>query len=556
MVRSRITFPWVLSVLVPAGLVLAGHGGGGHGGGFGGFGQNGGMGWSRNSQTKPPVDPKVAAQKLREKIAKLLDDGFADLRASDTAAALDAFSDVIQLQPDSPLGHLGMGLARAQKRQFESSEAEFITAANDARRAKANTRPDPDADPKIDSPSAYQADIRLANYDLAVTFTRMESRPRALVLLDRAVIESKPVDETLVNAQRSLLAIMDAKAKSAIAAMPAMLKTLHTAETSLTALHAPLKRWGVTWMAEKDASKHYYAGEAEPLPKVLPFLMPLDEVMPELAKKGAEKNAVVADGTNPLSPVIAPDVQVAEGPAPVPPPAAGDATPVPPTAAPAGAAAPADVPAPAAASGDASASPSPVPPPVASTKAPAAPLTRTVTGAAFAVGPDLLLTCSRLTSGAKSIAVQATDGANYDATIVASDDASGLALIKVEGGHFTPLALADTATSGAVHIPAFIRPGVFGPELDVLPGTLSVSTSAAFLHAATHPRSAGSPLMDAHGKVVGILTATRDDPIAHLPVVTAETIRKFADGKFTSATETAASGPEDCVLELSATREE
>jgi S1-C subfamily serine protease len=70
------------------------------------------------------------------------------------------------------------------------------------------------------------------------------------------------------------------------------------------------------------------------------------------------------------------------------------------------------------------------------------------------------------------------------------------------------------------------------------------------------PRSAGSPLVDEKGKVVGILTATRDDPLGRLPVVAIDLIRKFASGKFTAVTEAATIIPDNSVLELSATREE
>jgi S1-C subfamily serine protease len=168
----------------------------------------------------------------------------------------------------------------------------------------------------------------------------------------------------------------------------------------------------------------------------------------------------------------------------------------------------------------------------------------------------MLLTCSRLTAGAKSIQVQALDGVAYPATLVAADETTGIALIKVADGHFSPMALGQTTPSGAVQIAAFTKPAIFAPSMEMLAGELSSTDQATFtVRTAIHPRSAGSPLLDAQGNVVGMLTATRDDPVGRLPVVMAEAMRKFSTGKFTSAAHTTANSPVPCVLELSAVHE-
>ncbi len=54
---------------------------------------------------------------------------------------------------------------------------------------------------------------------------------------------------------------------------------------------------------------------------------------------------------------------------------------------------------------------------------------------------------------------------------------------------------------------------------------------------------------------MGLITAARDDAADHLPIVTVEAIRQFAQGKFTPASTTAGE-PADSVFEMTVTRQE
>ena len=142
--------------------------------------------------------------------------------------------------------------------------------------------------------------------------------------------------------------------------------------------------------------------------------------------------------------------------------------------------------------------------------------------------------------GHNSIRVESADGNVYEATLLASDPSAGLALIKVEGGHFAPLALADSVRPGAVTVAAFSKPSVFGPEVQMLRGELAGQPAqpgqpaTLGLRVGTHPRSAGSPLVNDKGQVVAVLTANRDDPLSHLPVAGVDVVRKFLAGKIST----------------------
>jgi S1-C subfamily serine protease len=397
--------------------------------------------------------------------------------------------------------------------------------------------------------------MRLANYNLAVTLVRGGDRSRALVVLNQLLTDGRPLDEVLLNAQRVVLVDLDEKARASIPAMPTFLKTVASANKVLAALHSPLQRWGVEWMSAEQFKAHQAAGDKEPLPKELPFLLPGDLVLPELGKKvagevvnplapiDATKAALAANDADPAN---APDVKVPDVKSTETKPADVKATDVKPTETKAETKPAVPVPAPA-----------PSPAPRIPAPAPVVATAHAVHGAAFAVAPDLLLTCSRLVAGAKSIDIESTDGITFHAKLIASDNALGVALLKVEGGHFTAMALGQQIHGGAVQVAAFARPGIFAPSLDLLAGQLAAADKQFFLQTATHPRSAGSPIVDDSGKVVALVTATRDDPVNHLPVAAVEGMRKFAAGKFTSVDVTpATANPGQCVFELSATRDE
>ncbi len=270
----------------------------------------GGRGGRGNQNNQPTSEDKT--EQAREKTDKLLDDGFAALKDYDTATALDDFSGVLQVEPGTAAARIGMGLARAQQGKFPASATEFTTAIANAKKTLdnppnlvqpphkqffANQQPDPDPPKPVDPKAEAEADLRLATFDLAVACARSQEKPRAMVLIDRLLSEKKPTDEMMVNAQRSVIATLDDKALTSIAALPGMLKNLETADAFIRLAHAPLRRWGVTWMDSNDVTRHRTSRETEPLPRKLPFLLPDDAVLPEDKKPDAPL-------VNPLLPIV------------------------------------------------------------------------------------------------------------------------------------------------------------------------------------------------------------------------------------------------------------
>ena len=101
-------------------------------------------------------------------------------------------------------------------------------------------------------------------------------------------------------------------------------------------------------------------------------------------------------------------------------------------------------------------------------------------------------------------------------------------------------------------VACFAKASIFGPELDVLRGDITAAAGKTTLRLASHPRSAGAPLVDDKGYVLGIVSATRDDPTTALPVIPVEALRGVMNGKYAPATSPVE--PDEAVVEITVTR--
>jgi S1-C subfamily serine protease len=150
----------------------------------------------------------------------------------------------------------------------------------------------------------------------------------------------------------------------------------------------------------------------------------------------------------------------------------------------------------------------------------------TGSGSGFVVSSDgLILTNNHVISGATAIRVTFDNGRELVATVVATDQQHDLALVRVSATGLTPLALGDSSalTVGEVAIAIGSPLGTFsdtitqgivsglGRTIDVGENGSRRTTHLTGLiqtDAAINPGNSGGPLLDAAGKVIGIVTAS------------------------------------------------
>ena len=150
----------------------------------------------------------------------------------------------------------------------------------------------------------------------------------------------------------------------------------------------------------------------------------------------------------------------------------------------------------------------------------------TGSGSGFVVSADgLILTNNHVISGATTIRVTFEDGRELAATVVTTDAQHDLALVRVTATGLTPLALGNssTLTVGEVAIAIGSPLGTFSDTITqgIVSGlgrTIDVGetgsrrtthlTGLIQTDAAINPGNSGGPLLDAAGKVIGIVTAS------------------------------------------------
>lgn len=137
-------------------------------------------------------------------------------------------------------------------------------------------------------------------------------------------------------------------------------------------------------------------------------------------------------------------------------------------------------------------------------------------GSAFAVGDGRLLTSRHVVAGALEVVAILPDGRRTTARVEASDPERDVAVLRLAGEGASPLALADSdALRQGAWLMAVGFP--FGDEVTVTTGVLSrrgmhgVVGSQAREYLVTdariNPGNSGGPVLDAQGRVVGMVTA-------------------------------------------------
>lgn len=143
---------------------------------------------------------------------------------------------------------------------------------------------------------------------------------------------------------------------------------------------------------------------------------------------------------------------------------------------------------------------------------------RTGTGSGFLIGDGYALSNHHVVHGAAGVEATAHDGHTASATVIGSDAATDVALLRVPGLDAEPLVFADSnalrvgdlaIAVGCPHgLAHSVTAGILSGLGRALPGPGGQTIEDVIqTDAPLNPGNSGGPLLDAQGRVVGIATA-------------------------------------------------
>ena len=147
------------------------------------------------------------------------------------------------------------------------------------------------------------------------------------------------------------------------------------------------------------------------------------------------------------------------------------------------------------------------------------PETRTGSGSGVLFTPDgYVLTNAHVVRGAKRLSLSLTDGGSHEASVVGTDDATDIAVVRVDGSR---LPYAELGTSASVRVgqlviaignPLGFSSTVSAGVVSALARTMRTTTGRLMENiiqsdVALNPGNSGGPLVDSHARIVGINTA-------------------------------------------------
>jgi hypothetical protein len=155
---------------------------------------------------------------------------------------------------------------------------------------------------------------------------------------------------------------------------------------------------------------------------------------------------------------------------------------------------------------------------------------------AFPVDRYRLLTAAAPLGDRKQVRLEDMDGKSLTATVIAKDER--LALLEVSPGDagrglkFFNFAIGYSG--GPVTCATVPVPSAFGPAPEQVkavkpqrPPTGGAATQPWVLELEDHPRLAGAPLLDSDNRVVGLVTARKDDPKDRTPAASLLDVQNF-----------------------------
>lgn len=149
----------------------------------------------------------------------------------------------------------------------------------------------------------------------------------------------------------------------------------------------------------------------------------------------------------------------------------------------------------------------------------------TATGSGFVLdGKGHIVTAAHVVEGATSITVQLQDGTSRTAQVLGSDNATDIAVLKIDASGLTlhPLALGSSASLGVGDdVAALGDPFEFDRSISTgivsgLDRTIEAPNGFTVAHAiqtdsALNPGNSGGPLLDSRGRVIGIVDQIATD---------------------------------------------